>query len=750
MLKIDAYISYLKFKKGKKVISSPYYIIPFISFLSLWLILFYFFSWEEFAFFYAYQNPEIADTIFKTPGYSNHPILPYLKILFNLFGYNPIPYNILSILIFCLLSIGVFFFSKIVLSLDKKSALYSALIFASGYFGVGTFTTDTYSGFTGGLGVLFVLINLILFKLLIKGFSLPKLLLLILTYLVCIKLFTSRSFALPALYSLIMLFQTRSLFRSLLIGVFSILPIILLFSTQTTQFASAIPHISIKFTDFIESLLANIAHSFVPSLFIKEKAISVLLGLGFMLVSLYKKETKLPILLLVGTLGAQLLAIIVNSQYFSIWQSPNHYFTSLTIFSAPMLAILLKKRQWLMITIIIGLVILSNYQIYTELQNRSNNLRYFYETVQKYVPKRERKTVVLVYTKEPRPLDPFITLPYFSGEIYLPGFYHKKAVDMMVTQSFSDALEYIHKNDLKPEDIYVFTYALYNLKDVSADFWKYLSNNSLEKNSGSIENIEIIGLIPLKVSFNVPSQSFSAQNAEGDNNRLGDFWNWHKNIKITTNPEKPFGDRKKEYLLDSDFETTWIPSQWENPVGLTFTLPSKKAVSRLIWSVSRTSSWPARTPTDYRILISEDGQNWQTVVNISNGNKLLTNEYKVEEINSDLPVFFVRFEIYKTLEGSLPAIDDIQIIPKSLDDYNYQTIENYIAEENRKVCLQWKTNDDAEFRFQRQVCSNTLTNSGKNLIEIEPRIEKILGFRVVDDKQKVLKVDNFEITHPVF
>lgn len=739
----------LKYLKENRKI---FLLIFVISLSSLWMLLFYFFSWEEFAFFYAYQNPEAADSIFKTPGYSNHPILPYLKLLFDMFGYNPLPYNILSLLVFSLLSITVFFFSKIVFSLDKKTALFSSLIFASGYFGVGTFTTDTFSGFTGGLGVFLVLVNLIIIKLLLNRFKSSNLLLLIFTYLICIKLFTSRAFALPAIYSLIVLFQTKSLFKSLVIGMVTIVPIVLLFSIQTTQFVSAIPHINIKLTDFIESLLGNIANSFLPSFLIKERLTGVFFGLVFVAVSLYKKETRLPILLLIATLGAQLLAIIVNSQYFSIWQSPNHYFTSLVIFSAPITAVFLKNKQWIIITIIIGLVSLSNYQVYTELQSHSNNLRYFYETVQKYVPKREQKTVVLVYTKEPRPLDPFITLPYFSGEIYLPGFYGRKASEMKVTQSFREAMDFIKENGLNPEDLFVFTYALNNLKDVSDDVRNVLKKEGSVNKIASPEDFKTTGLMPSRISL--LKSDVNAENPLTTKNTdsliLEDFLNWHKQIRVTTNPEKAFGDRKREYLLDSDFETTWIPSQWENPVGLIFTLPSKKVVSKLIWSVSRTSSWPARTPTDYKILISKDRQNWQTVVNISNGKKLLTNEYKIEEINSDATVLFVKFEIYKTLEGSLPALDEVQIIPRDLKNQSYQSILDYIEGTKDKVCLQWKTNDDKEFRFQRQSCSENPGVDGKYIFEIEPRIEEVLGFRAVDKEGKVINVNNFSISHPAF
>lgn len=725
-------------------------LIPLVSILSLWQLIFFFFSWEEFAFFYAYQFPEVADQIFKTPGYSNHPILPYLKVLFYFFGYNPLPYNILALLVFFILSASVFFFARIVFSLNKRTSLISALIFAAGYFGVGTFTTNTYSAYTGGLGMLSVVVNLIALKLLVKRFSLKRLFLFLFSYLVCIKLFTSRSFSLPALYSIIVFFETKSFFRSFLAGFLSVLPIAISFSTQTTQLASALPHIGFKVIDFFKAMLGNIAHAFIPSIFLKSNIFSVTVGFIILAITLFKRETRLPVLLLIAALGAQILAVIVNWQYFSIWQSPNHYFTSLAIFSSPILAILFKDKKFVVVLIIFGLIILSNYQIYTELQEHSNNLRYFYETVQKYVPEREHKTAVLVYTKEPRPLDPFITLPYFSGEIYLPGFYGRKASDMKVSQSFQDSVDFLRANNLSPDDLYVFTYALNNLQDVSKQAREVLEKKDPVEAHTSIENLHISGLAPLKISFNTREKVGQVDVSSDRSQTLNDFFKWHKKITVSTIPEKPFSDRKVEYLIDNDFETTWIPENWTSPVQVILKLPEKTIINRVVWSVSRTSSWPARTPVEYNISVSDDGQNWRIVKAVKNGGKLLTNEYKVEELNSETPASLIKFEIFKTAEGALPAIDDIQLIPQGLSDLSYEEIQNFIESTKNKVCLQWKTNDDPEFRFQRQACSLNVSGNGKYVIEIEPRIEEVKGFRVVDKDNKAIDVEDFEIIYPAF
>jgi len=123
-------------------------IIAGISILAMWQLLFFFFSWEEFGIFYAYQHPDFASVVFNAHGFKNHPIIPVLSFIFHLFDYNPLPYNIFALGIFSLLSISVYIFAKEFTS-DKKVAFFSGVVFAAGYYGMGTFTTDTYSAFIG-------------------------------------------------------------------------------------------------------------------------------------------------------------------------------------------------------------------------------------------------------------------------------------------------------------------------------------------------------------------------------------------------------------------------------------------------------------------------------------------------------------------------------------------------------------------------------------------------------------------------
>lgn len=735
MNKLDLLIKSIAEDKAKSLLA-----IFAISILSSWLLLFYFFSWEEFSFFYAYQDPEAYKVVFNSHGFLNHPLLRYLGFLFYLFGYNPIPYNILSILTFSLLSIAVYFFSKNTFSLDKRTALFSSLIFAAGYYGIGTFITDTYSGYNGGFGIIFLLLAIIIFNKLIHKFKLTYLLLFILVYFLAIIIFSARTFILPGLLTILLVFRVRNWIKIFFISLALFLPLFIFLNYQQGVLESSLPRINISLFDYAKSLFGNIGYTFFPSIIFDNQTSAILLGILITAVSLIKRETRLPLLLTAASVAAMLVAMLINSQYFSIWTSDNHYMSSFMVFAAPTIAILLKKNPRVLITLIFFIVILSNIEIYKQLQNHSNRLRYFYETIQKIVPRANGKQAVLIYSKYPKPLDPFIHLPEIPSEYYVPGFYHKSASDMFVTQDYYQAIDFINKNKIDKDMVYLLTLADNDLKDVSGQFREIFS----KKGDGAqvlkeLENLNISGLTPLEIEIplELPLSSQSA------NPGLDNFYKWHKGINVKTIPDKPHGDRKKEYLLDNDFETTWIPDNWQSPVSIILNLPESKIIDRIIWSSSRTNPWPQRNPVEYKFLVSNDGINWETARAIEGAGELLKGQYRTEEINSRRNVSFVRMDIYKTAQGALPSIDDFLVIPEELKGTDNEEINKFINDQIQKVCLRWTTNDDSEYRASRQECVQT--GNLPLAIQIEPRIEKITGFRVVDKNSKVLKVNSLKL-----
>lgn len=721
-----------------------YFLLFFCSLSSLWLLIFYFFSWEEFSFFYAYQNLDYYDTVFNSHGFSNHPLLRYLSILFKFFGYNPIPYNILSLLTFFLLNLSVYFFVKEVFNFKNRDSLFTGLLSAAGYFGVGTYTTDTFSGFVGGFGIIFELLTIIFFDKLIKKISIKYLIFFIISYLISVAYFIDRNYFLFGLLIILMIFRESKMLKFFVLSIFIISPLFLFVGNHAWNLTTVIPHINIRIYDYLSSLFGNVGYVFIPSLIFPNQNLIVILGVIISMISVVNKETRLLFLFLAFSIGAQLIAILINSQYFAIWLSDNHFQSSFIIFSIPIIVILLRRKPAIISVIILFTIFLSNIEVYHQLITHSNGLRYFYETIQKQVPKRDRKAVILIYSKIPKPIDPFIHLPEISGEVYLAGFYNKNVNDLYTTQDFKDTLSYLRKNNLTSENVFVFTYAAYNLHNVTQDFRRILNNDKTLFLDSSHQE-ELVGLVPMEVKFSNPKSLIKRNLLVSGNSKLDDFYNWHEKILITTIPEQPYGDRKKEYLLDNDFETTWIPNHWESPVSIILKLPEKKLITKVVWSVSRTNSWPFRTPTDYKFLVSEDGNVWNEVTKVKNGEKLLTNQYRLESFDYPRPVGYVRFEVYKTLEGYFPAVDEMQVIPSDIASIDYNIINNFIEGKLQKICLQWKTNDDIEFRASRQICQTS--DNQEKVINIEPRIEKVTGFRVVDKNNKPLEVKQFRVKY---
>lgn len=717
-----------------------------IAVLAIWQLLFYFFSWEEFGFFYAYQQSDYASTVFNAHGFKNHPIIPHLAFLFYLFDYNPLPYHILTIIIFSLLSVSVYMFAKEIAQ-NQKISFFSGIIFAAGYFGIGTFTTDTYSGFIGGIGLIILLWLLILFLKLIRRWKIKHLVIFIGLYILEAYFFPDRSFAFPGLAFIIIYFKTRNIFKSFIICALLFLPFIIFLKYQVGTYASSIPHIQFRIFEFIKSVIGTFGNLFFPSTITGKDGVSITVGIIMLLIGLINSKTRLLLFLTLTSICAQLLAVLVNSQYFFVVQSPAHFMASFTIFSSIIIAILLHKHIKIFIGVVIIIIIFSNMYVYDILQNHSNILRYFYETIQKKLPNPEGKTAVLIYTAEPRPLSPFIHLPEINGEVYVSGFYHKNARDMKVTQGWPDAIDYLKKNKLSPDNFYVYYYTQNNLEDVSND----VRNSIKVKNPIEIinyQNANVVGLMPLQVDIKLNEKPLVPV-LEASRQDLFAYFNWHKNIKVETFPTKSYEDRTKEAIIDRDFNTTWIPNNWEKPVFIILNLPEALKIDKIFWAVSRTSSWPARTPTDYAFFVSEDKEKWTKVKEVKSGKELQTSEYNIEDISYDREVSYLKFEIYKTFEGSLPAIDDILILPENYKKFSYEEIYDYFNQMSPQVCLQWQTESAPNFGPQKQFCQKVEFTDTIHMT-IEPRTKKITGFKIIDQNNKELKAEWIKITYPYF
>lgn len=717
-------------------------LISVVAVSSLWMLLFYFFSWEEFSFFYAYQNPDEAHIIYNAHGFRNHPVIPHLAVLFNTFGYNSLPYNILSLFVFVGLSLSVFHFLSKFFN-DKQIGFYAGLIFAAGYFGIATFTTNTTSAYIGGFGLILLLFLLSLLIDLLCKFSLPSFSNFVITYLFTITFFPDRSFPFPGFVFVLSYFYKKGLVRSVIFAAISFLPIFLRLQYQVGKYTSNLPHISIRPLEFITTVLGNLGNLFFPTLVNKWDLVSIGIGVLILLFAITKKHTRVLVFLILVSLSAQLLAVLVNSQYFFILKSPQHFMLSFTIFSSGILAYWLRSHKKILLLSILGILICSNIAVYTVLVQHSNSLRFFYESFQKIVPSRERKTVVLVYSLEPRAVNPFIHLPEIPGEVYVPGFYHKKVSEMLVTQSYYDAVKFMKKNKLKTDDLYVLTYSVNNLNDVSDNVRQVIKQGG-EKDIYDNDSIHIPALTPLTFEFSLSEFKNTLTNP-----KLDSYFNWFKRIKVTTDPDKPFEDRKKEYLTDFDFGTTWIPHEWKNPVTVTFEFPEQESIDSLVWSVSRLNSWPSRSPVDYGIYISMDGKIWIEKIRIRNGLPVKTGEIKKEVIASSAK--FLQFRIHKSYEGALPAIDDILIVSDGVKELSVDEVYSYLQRKFTNLCLQYTTEKDPNFRSQRQACiRKSVGDSSMSSITIEPRLKNITGVQIVDIDNRKVNLNYLKVIFPKY
>lgn len=131
-------------------------LIVIVLFISLGRTLNYFFYADDFAMLYHVQNnfgygwPYVYIIAFFTPFY-------------KIFGFNPKGYFLLGLFTYFLVSIGIYFFVKL-LTKERITALLSTLVFATGYIALDQFTQTSVTSINN-INNLLILVTLIFFLL---------------------------------------------------------------------------------------------------------------------------------------------------------------------------------------------------------------------------------------------------------------------------------------------------------------------------------------------------------------------------------------------------------------------------------------------------------------------------------------------------------------------------------------------------------------------------------------------------------
>lgn len=119
---------------------------------------------------------------------------------------------------------------------------------------------------------------------------------------------------------------------------------------------------------------------------------------------------------------------------------------------------------------------------------------------------------------------------------------------------------------------------------------------------------------------------------------------------------------EKEFLADGNYELGWAAHRtiWpvEGSASATLEFPVALETNRVLWWNSHT----IRTPRDYRIEVSSNGNNWTTVKEVLDGPERNTGELVAEDFEP-IRAKFVRMMITESATGEAPGLIELEVVP---------------------------------------------------------------------------------------
>ncbi len=148
-----------------------------------------------------------------------------------------------------------------------------------------------------------------------------------------------------------------------------------------------------------------------------------------------------------------------------------------------------------------------------------------------------------------------------------------------------------------------------------------------------------------------------------------------KTSKITVSNQ--WQDRVVENLFDNDNSTVWQADRilWHSKeTAISIDLGQQEEVDRLVW----VNGFANNTPTNYSILVSKDGDNWNTVKRVDKVQKIDGGQLEVV----DFPITqarFVKMVITGTISKDSPAVAEVWVVPAKFSDLDITKAETIIG-----------------------------------------------------------------------
>ncbi len=745
----DATPDYMLFHRiGRLFKGRPSLLVSLVSILSLHLSLLFYFWHDDFSVFY---GPQIGECSFKWPYQS---YCTTYTLLLKVFGYHPFPYFLLGLLV----SIGaaILFYKLLLEIFPQKVALLSACLFASSYFGIGTFFESYDSLFSfASLALLFSSMLFTLRRRFVIGLILLG---------AAVGFFQARSgtYLIPFL-AILWLYARVSLKKKVLLSFLAAIVFYIAFipgSSFGSSGGSFFTELTkINYLDKVVYFFQSVSSFFlIDSLFPKlgndrRLAAGIILCIAFcasILYDIYEHRSFKAKLLGVVLFVALYIPFGLRSD----WRldSLHRY----TLFVAPAVFIIWAsfgtKRYWIPVTLalLVVQIYLANMLLTIQLAD-SNVRKSFYSQLHSSLEAIPTNSYLYFYfpQKIRSKYSDIFRVGYLPSESSIATEYQLNFKDITLATESEQMSRFI-RNGTSPDNLFVFYFKDAKLINNTTKARAFIKNNvrksyqsdirfstsfeqigtswEAKSSSNSFEVENDIPSLPFTLTASIASKiplipvpfTQNCMNCKQDNKlftQISEYDTKAKDTKklaqITTSASGE--NTESPAMFDGNVETYWMANRqlWHGERDVYINVHNPKAVA--LDGIVLSSISDSRVPNNLKVLVN--GTEVKFTSQLAQGSIKIS--FDKTQVVSDLQI-----KILDTVLGDSPIITEIYLVPQSLLGLDLVAVEN--MKMSPPINVQSPEDRDAAMLFMK--------TSGEGCLTIETSDEKVsVPFELISD-----------------
>lgn len=655
----------------------------------------------------------------KSSSPYRYMVVPFVPI-YMLFGTRPFAYFAVGIFNYFLASIAVYFLAW-VLTRNKKIALISGLIFASGFFGSDTMLRLTNSYQTPHT-ILFMCITLALYKLYTDKKSFLLYLLSFIFFALTIEGFWIRS---PGMIFLVLGLEV--LFNlNLLKSPFRLIPFFFIYYQQYIKGSPSAPEV----TNYLKTLflgggyqmllvpIRSLFNLFIPDKFVPEQNILIPLLFVISLIAVLIKKKSRVMWYAIGFTLASFMVYIAHDPT-RIITTTHRYSTIPFVGIALFLGVFLEKifnneRKYVLASVALILFNVVQMNVYSvkNLKERNIPTRRFYETLKKQVPTLPKGSALLFDVKDDsesrRLFSEFFGVGSMPEMTAIAWQYEIDRYDLYLPENFVELLSLVKNGKVEKDKIFTFYY------DAGQGLVNTTGVTRRALFGGVREELFFTGLSDLNVDFSSPlelklkittrlneermgSQERKILDYENYLNYLDSRSSYYRSVSASASSEWKYQEVRN--IVDQEVDTTWMSDRFE-----WHDISAAEVILDLGWerdigAAKMVYTSPDRVPMKFSYRCSINGSLWTDLEGYSEVPSVESGFIASRFLPSTCR--FVKLLIEKTKIDDSPQIAELEIL-----DSRFKNIDFIKADEIRKNPYSFVSNYQQKTALRRYLARN--------------------------------------------